>query len=149
MPCIFWSVCTVSQQMHYSDSLLITFCSSYMFRRMYVIIREPSFECPAELHYRCVQLDSPDCPCGGGSQTVGHLLFDCTILQEERERLIVKISRHDNWPVNKSQLGNKYIKHFIKFTNTLDFTKLWAYKPGVISAYKWTINNITIAIWIL
>jgi hypothetical protein len=29
---------------------IITFDSSYMFRRMYVIIREPSFECPAELH---------------------------------------------------------------------------------------------------
>jgi hypothetical protein len=38
---------TVSQQMHYSDSLLISY-SSYMFRRMYVIIREPSFTCPAE-----------------------------------------------------------------------------------------------------
>jgi hypothetical protein len=52
------------------------------------------------------------------------LLFDCTILQEETERLIGKISRHYNWPVNKSQLGNKYIKHFIQFTNTIDFTKL-------------------------
>jgi hypothetical protein len=46
----FCSVCTISQQMHYSDSLLITFYSSYMFRRMYVIIRGRSFECPAELH---------------------------------------------------------------------------------------------------
>jgi hypothetical protein len=36
--------------MHYSDGLLVTFYSSYMFRRMYVIIREPSFECPAELN---------------------------------------------------------------------------------------------------
>jgi hypothetical protein len=41
--------------MHYSDSLLITFCSSYTFRRVYVTIREPSFVCPAELHYRYVQ----------------------------------------------------------------------------------------------
>ena len=46
------------------------------------------------------------------------------ILQDERERLIGKITRHDNWPVNKSQLGNKYIKHFIQFTNSIDFTKL-------------------------
>jgi hypothetical protein len=35
--------------MHCSDSLLIYY-SFYMFRRMYVIIREPSFVCPAELH---------------------------------------------------------------------------------------------------
>jgi hypothetical protein len=35
-------MCTISQQMHYSGSLLITFYSSYMFRHMYVIIRESS-----------------------------------------------------------------------------------------------------------
>ena len=93
--------------------------------------------------HRFKTIESPDCPCGGGSQTVDHLLFDCTILQDERERLIGKIARHDNWPVNKSQLGNKYMKHFIQFTNSIDFTKLWDYKPGEISAYKWTINNIT------
>ena len=69
-------------------------------------------------------IDSPDCPCEGGSQTVDHLLFDCTILQDERERLIGKISRHDNWPVYKSQLGNKYTNHFIQFANSIDFTKL-------------------------
>jgi hypothetical protein len=33
-------------------------------------------------------IESPDCPCGGGSQTIDHLLFDCAILQEVRERLI-------------------------------------------------------------
>jgi hypothetical protein len=55
---------------------------------------------------------------------VEHLLFDCTVLQEERQRLIGKISRHDNWPVNKSQLADKYIKHFTQFTNSIDFTKL-------------------------
>jgi hypothetical protein len=45
----FKDMYTVSQQLHYSDSLLISY-SFYMFRRMYVIIREPSFVCPAELH---------------------------------------------------------------------------------------------------
>jgi len=69
-------------------------------------------------------IESPDCPCGRGSQTVDHLLFYCNILQKERERLIGKISRQDNWPVSKSQLGNKYIKLFIQFINSIDFTKL-------------------------
>jgi hypothetical protein len=69
-------------------------------------------------------IESPDCPCGGGSQTIDNLLFDYAILQEVEERLIGKTARQDNWPVNKSQLGNKYIKHFIQFTNTIDFTKL-------------------------
>jgi hypothetical protein len=42
--------------MHCSDILLVTY-SSYMFRRMYVMIREPSVMCPAELHegaYGCM-----------------------------------------------------------------------------------------------
>jgi hypothetical protein len=47
--------------------------------------------------HRIKIIDTPDCPCGGGSQTVDHLIFDCSILQDERERLIGKISRHDNW----------------------------------------------------
>jgi hypothetical protein len=67
---------------------------------------------------------------GKDVQTIDHLLFDCAILQEVRERLIGKVARQDNWPVNKSQLGNKYIRHFIQFTNTVDFTKLWTYNPG-------------------
>jgi hypothetical protein len=50
-------------------------------------------------------IDSPECPCGGGDQTVDHLLYDRTILQNERERLIGKISRQDNWPVNKSHIS--------------------------------------------
>jgi hypothetical protein len=42
--------------MHCSDSLLVSY-SFYMFRRMYVIIRESTFLCPAELYlggYGCI-----------------------------------------------------------------------------------------------
>jgi hypothetical protein len=46
---IYIYIHTINQQMHCSDSLLISY-SSYMFRRMYVITRELSFMCPAELH---------------------------------------------------------------------------------------------------
>jgi hypothetical protein len=47
----FLSIYTISQQMHCYDTrnLLISY-SSYMFQRMYVIITEPSFMCPAELN---------------------------------------------------------------------------------------------------
>ena len=30
--------------------------------------------------------ESPECPCDGGNQTVDHLIYDCNILQRERER---------------------------------------------------------------
>ena len=31
-------------------------------------------------------IETPECPCDGGKQTVGHLLYQCTKLQEEREK---------------------------------------------------------------
>jgi hypothetical protein len=46
-------------------------------------------------------IESPECPCGGGNQTVDHLLYDCTKLQREREKLTSNVSKQDNWPVKK------------------------------------------------
>jgi hypothetical protein len=59
-----------------------------------------------------------------GNQTVDHLIYDCTKLQRERENLISHVSKQDNWPVNKSDLVNKHIKHFVQFINSIDFGKL-------------------------
>jgi hypothetical protein len=69
-------------------------------------------------------IESPECLCGGGNQTVDHLLYDCTKLQTEREKLISNVSKQDNWPVEKGDLVNKNITDFIQFTNSIDFEKL-------------------------
>jgi hypothetical protein len=74
--------------------------------------------------YRFKIIESPEFPCDDGNQTVDHLLHDCTKLQKGREELISNISKQDNWPVNKSDLVNKHLKHFIQFTNSIDFEKL-------------------------
>jgi hypothetical protein len=68
--------------------------------------------------------ECPECPCDGGNQTVDHQIYDCNILQREREKPISKVSKQGNWPVTKSDLVNKYIKYFLEFTNTIDFKKL-------------------------
>ena len=70
---------------------------------------------------------SPECPCDGGNQTVDHLIYDCPILRREREKLTSKVSKQDNWPLTKSDLVNKFIKHFVQLTNTIFFKKLWTY----------------------
>jgi len=44
--------------------------------------------------------------------------------KREREKLISNEFKQVNWPVNKSDLVNEYIKHFIQFTNSTDFEKL-------------------------
>ena len=55
---------------------------------------------------------------------MNHLLYDCSKLQREREKLIREVSKQDNWPVEKSDLVKKHIKHFIQFANAIDFEKL-------------------------
>jgi len=55
-------------------------------------------------------IESPECPCANGNQTVDHLLYQCSKLNKERETLIAYISKEDNWPVKKNELVNKYLK---------------------------------------
>jgi len=55
---------------------------------------------------------------------VDHLLYQCSKLNNEREKLIAYISKEDNWPVKKMELVNKYLKEFINFANSIDYEKL-------------------------
>ena len=73
--------------------------------------------------HRSKIIQSPECSCANGDQTVDHI-FDCAKLDKEREKLIAYISREDNWPVRKSDLVKKYLKQFIQFTNSINFEKL-------------------------
>ena len=53
-----------------------------------------------------------------------HLLYQCSKLNNEREKLIAYISKEDNWPVKKNELVNKYLKQFTNFANSIDYEKL-------------------------
>jgi hypothetical protein len=66
-------------------------------------------------------IKSPECPCDGGNQTADHLIYDCTKLQWEGEKLKSKVSKQDNWPVDKCDFVNRQIKHFSQFVNSIDF----------------------------
>ena len=44
--------------------------------------------------------------------------------ERERDKLIHNTSNQDKWPVVKSDLVKKHIKHFIQFANSIDFEKL-------------------------
>jgi len=74
--------------------------------------------------HRFKTIESPECPCANGNQTVDHLLYDCSKLNNERKKLIAHISKEDNWPVKKSELVKKYIKQVIHFTNSIEYEKL-------------------------
>jgi hypothetical protein len=68
--------------------------------------------------------DSPICSCKKGEQTIDHIIFDCELVEKERDRLKAAVLRSENWPVNKHTLINKYSKEFKKFTDSLSFDKL-------------------------
>jgi len=53
-------------------------------------------------------IESPECSCASGNQTADYLLYQCSKLNNEREKLIAYISTEDSWPVKKNELVNKY-----------------------------------------
>jgi hypothetical protein len=68
-------------------------------------------------------IDAPDCPCGNDNRIKEHILLECAILHEERERLIASVAEEDNWPINKDKLIKRHYKAFAKFTQKLDKIK--------------------------
>jgi len=68
--------------------------------------------------------ESPECICKHGDQTTDHLIYDCEILDKEREKPIAYTSREEDWPVRKCELVNKYLKQITTFANSIDFEKL-------------------------
>ena len=77
----------------------------------------------AYLHKYKIQ-ERPICSCKTGEQTVDHVLYDCKIFDEERDRLKAAVMRTDNWPISKNNLIKKFYKDFAKFTNIINFDKM-------------------------
>ena len=72
----------------------------------------------AYLH-RFKLLESATYPCNKGGQTTDHLLYHCTLLQQQRGRLEKDTFQHGIWPISKQELITKHLKSFMKFTNSI------------------------------
>jgi hypothetical protein len=59
-------------------------------------------------------LDSPMCSCESGEQTADHILYDCKLLEQERDSLKAAVLRTENWPVSKNKFINKFHKNLKK-----------------------------------
>ena len=44
------------------------------------------------------------CPCKNGEQTTDHILYDCELVEQERDRLKAAVLRSENWPVSRDIL---------------------------------------------
>jgi hypothetical protein len=68
-------------------------------------------------------IDAPNCPCGNDNQTTEHILLECAIFHEGRERLIASVAEEESWPINKDKFIKRHYKAFAKFKQQLDKVK--------------------------
>jgi len=69
--------------------------------------------------YKYKIIYSSICTCKIGEQTTDHLLSECDLVKQERDKIKAEILRTENWPVSKDTLINKYIKIFNKFVDSM------------------------------
>jgi hypothetical protein len=46
--------------------------------------------------------ETPICPCGTTAQTIDQLLFECELLNKERDNLLSTVLKTNVWPINKT-----------------------------------------------
>ena len=59
--------------------------------------------------------ETPTCPCGTADQTIDHWLFECELLNKERDNLISTVLKTDVWSTSKNLL-NSLTKDLINLT---------------------------------
>jgi len=59
-------------------------------------------------------IEAPTCPCGNGDQTTDHLLFECDLLNKERDFLKLSVLKTNFWATSQSDLIRKYYKRIYK-----------------------------------
>jgi hypothetical protein len=64
-------------------------------------------------------LDTPNCLCGTKDQTVDHLIYECELLNKERDSLITAVIQTDVWPISKETLIRKHFKKVNVYLSSL------------------------------
>ena len=68
--------------------------------------------------------DTTTCPCGTKDQTIDHLLYECELLNKEKDSLKSSVLKTDIWPISKNRLIRKHFKISAKLTYEISFDKL-------------------------
>jgi hypothetical protein len=64
------------------------------------------------------------CPCGNGDQTIDHVLYQCTILNKQREIFTRNVIKSGKWPARKQEIISRHLKSFLLFLNSINFDLL-------------------------
>jgi hypothetical protein len=68
-------------------------------------------------------LDDPTCHCRKGQQTVQHIIFDCPLLEKEKEKLKAVVTKTETWPVSCNKLGLQYYNKFKEFIDKISWNE--------------------------
>jgi len=68
-------------------------------------------------------LETPTCPCGTKDQTVDHLLYECELLNKERDRSVSTVLKTDVWPMSKKTLTLRQLMSYIYGAPILDVSR--------------------------
>jgi len=74
--------------------------------------------------YKYKIIQSPMCSCDEGEQSVDHILYECKLLEHERDRLKAAVIWSENWPVSKDKISVKFYKNFKEFANGILLDKV-------------------------
>jgi len=108
----------IKKQVTSSWSIFIELALQYFVHYMHKV---PGF-IKAYLHkYKII--DDPTCPCRKGQQTVQHIIFDCALLEKEREKLKAEVKRSENWPVNCNKLAVQYHRIFKEYIDNISWNE--------------------------
>jgi hypothetical protein len=69
-------------------------------------------------------IDTPTCACDSSDQTTDHMLYECALINKERDGLISTVGKTDVWPIGKKHLIRKHYQPFVKFINKISLDKL-------------------------
>ena len=69
-------------------------------------------------------MDTQTCDCGSSDQTIDYILYECALINQERDSLISAVVKTDVWPIGKKHLIRKHYQPFVKYINKISFDKL-------------------------
>ena len=74
--------------------------------------------------YKYKIIEGTMCSCDEDEQSVDNILYECELLEHERERLKAAAIRSENWPVTKAKLSIKFYKNFKEIANSILLVKV-------------------------
>ena len=69
-------------------------------------------------------MDTQTCDCGSSDQTIDYILYECALINQERDSLISAVVKTDVWPIDKKHPIRKHYQPFVKFINKISFDEL-------------------------